>query len=94
LPVDTSDGGGGTSRGWQDVREIWANIRPIAQDERRYAGHVATRGRYDVFVRRDGDIALVARLLWRERVLTIVAVEDDPAYEDRLRIIAEQEREP
>jgi SPP1 family predicted phage head-tail adaptor len=94
LPADTTDGGGGTHRSWQDVRELWAQVQPMPQDERRYAGHVATRNRYNIAVRRDGDIPLVARLLWRERVLTILAVEDDPSRDDRLRIIAEQERAP
>jgi SPP1 family predicted phage head-tail adaptor len=94
IPIDTSDGGGGSSRTWQDVRDFWAYVVPQSQDERRYAGHVATRNRYDVFVRRDGDIPLIARLLWNKRRLTILAVEDDPAHLDRLRIIAEQEREP
>jgi head-tail adaptor len=94
IPLDAPDGGGGTSRSWQDLREFWAYIVPQAQDERRYAGHVATRNRYDVFVRRDGDVPLTGRLLWNKRRLTILAVEDDPARPDRFCIIAEQEREP
>jgi SPP1 family predicted phage head-tail adaptor len=94
IPVDAPDGGGGAVRNWQDLQDLWAHIVPQSQDERRYAGHVATRNRYDIFVRRDGDIPLVARLLWEKRRLTILAVEDDPARPDRLRITAEQEREP
>jgi head-tail adaptor len=94
MPVDAPDGGGGAARTWQTISEIWAHIVPQAQDERRYAGHVATRNRYEVFVRRDGNVPLVARLLWGNRRLTILAVDTDPVCSDRLHIIAEQEREP
>lgn len=93
LPTDRADGGGGKARTWQDIRTFWANIAPQVQDERRYAGHVATRNRYIVQLRRDDDIPLAARLLWGKRTLTIIAVDDDPARHDRLFIIAEQERE-
>jgi SPP1 family predicted phage head-tail adaptor len=93
LPVDTTDGGGGSQRSWQDSGEFWAAILPQAQDERRYAGHIATRNRYHIVMRRDCDVPLAARLLWGSRRLTILSVEDDPATKDRLRIIAEQERE-
>jgi head-tail adaptor len=93
APIDKADGGGGKARIWQDVCIFWANIVPQAQDERRYAGHVATRNLYTVRLRRDGEIPLAARLLWGKRTLTIVAVDDDPARPDRLSITAEQERE-
>jgi SPP1 family predicted phage head-tail adaptor len=93
LPVDSADGGGGQQRNWQNAGELWAHIMPQTQDERRYAGHVATRSRYHILVRRDGDIPLAARFLWGARKLAILVVEDDPADPDRLRIIAEQERE-
>jgi SPP1 family predicted phage head-tail adaptor len=92
-PVDVTDGGGGQSRTWQNVQEFWAQVRLHVQDEHRYAGHVATRQRYIISLRRDGDVPLDSRVLWRGQPLTIVAVEDDPATTDRLRIIAERERE-
>ncbi len=92
-PVDAADGGGGQNRIWQDIAELWAHVMPVVFDERRYAGHVATRERYHIWVRRDGDIALDARLIWRGQALSILAVADDPAAADRLRITAEQERE-
>ncbi len=94
VPIDRADGGGGKARLWQDIRTLWANVVPQVQDERRYAGHIATRNRYTVQVRRDGDIPLVARLLWDKHILTIVALNNDPARRDRLVISAEQEREP
>lgn len=94
MPVDTPDGGGGQFRNWRDIGDFWAAILPQAQDERRYAGHVATRNRYHILMRRDGDIPLTARLRWGARTLTILAVEDDHAQRDRIRIIAEQERAP
>jgi SPP1 family predicted phage head-tail adaptor len=93
LPIDSTDDGGGNSRSWQNLVDIWSHIASRPQDERRYAGHISTRNRYQILIRRDGDIPLAARLLWGKRILTILAVEDDPDSADRTRIIAEQERE-
>jgi SPP1 family predicted phage head-tail adaptor len=93
LPVDTPDGSGGFTRAWQDGLEMWAQILPQALDERRYGGHVAALNRFVVLVRRDGAIRLDARLKWQGRLLSIVAVEDDPATKDRWRISTIEERE-
>jgi SPP1 family predicted phage head-tail adaptor len=93
LPADTEDGGGGAVRNWQTASEHWAQVIPRLFDEQRYAGHTATHMRYDILLRRDGMVPLEARLLWQGRLLTILAVNEDPATPDRCHILAEQERE-
>jgi head-tail adaptor len=93
LPVDTQDGGGGFVRIWQNMQDLWAQVSVQPQDERRYGGHIAGVTHYTITIRRDGAVPLQARLLWRGRLLSILAVADDPTAKDRLRISASEERE-
>ena len=48
-----------------------------------------SRRRWRVVVRAGPAVGLTSRLRWRERVLKVLAVEDDPALPDRLTLRVE-----
>lgn len=76
---------------WRHDGAAWAAVTPLGPGARIIAGSLSARPRWRVTVRARGGLDLDSRILWRGRVLMIVAIEEDPRTPDRIDLITEEQ---
>lgn len=74
-PVDISDGQGGFTRSWQDVIEMWAEIRPTSARERWFSQQVQMTVTHKVTIRYNSvlkpDLVSSLRISYKGRIFQI-----------------------
>ena len=78
------DGGGGATRTWLTVAEIWAAIDPLKGHETVVAEAIAGRVLFSIHLRYRGDIVPAMRFRLGARIFEILAVLD---ADDRRRLL-------
>ncbi len=91
TPVETPDDLGGTVTTWTFQRALWAGIRPKALTERLENGKLSVTQTYLVAIRYLPIFPERARLMWKGRILRVVAASDPDTRGERLHLICEEE---
>lgn len=89
-PLDTPDGSGGALRVWQALAPVRARVTPLAAAAHRSAERDGELRRFEVVLRTGPDIRAGMRLLWRGRVLDVVATRPLDASERFLVLDCEE----
>ncbi len=76
APVETDDGAGGVSIGWEDVAEVWAEVRPRRGGESLWADAPAGRLSSEIVMRWRNDVWPGMRIVAGERTFDIRAAYD------------------
>ena len=82
---------GGTVTRWVFERALWAGIRPKALSETRENGRLSVTQTYLVAIRYQPRFPERARLVWKGRILRVVAASDPDTRGERLHLICEEE---
>lgn len=84
------DASGDDAGQWLTVEPLFAHVEPAGQPAPRAAGEAARSGRrWRVLLRRRADVDLAARLRWRGRILTVLAVDDGAPQRDLIELLCE-----
>ncbi|MFQ5347366.1 MAG: phage head closure protein [Rhodothalassiaceae bacterium] len=89
---DVPDGAGGVVRSWQAQAPVWAAVRPLSATAGERAGRSLDRARYEVTVRGNRGLKAGMRLLWRGRILDILATRPLDAGGRYLLLLCEEQR--
>lgn len=90
APLDTPDGGGGVTRGWALLAEVWGAIRPSTGSERAEADGVCGYVSHEIWIRHRTDVTPDMRLRLATRVFEIRAVMDVNERRRHLRCLVEE----
>lgn len=90
APVASSDGQGGQEIVWEEVAQLWAEVRPVGNGARERASgqQPEAAAGYRVRIRTRADIDATMRLQWRARTLAIHSVHEQEAM---LELLAYEE---
>lgn len=73
VSLDESDGQGGVTRQWQDKAVLWGAVKALAQSTEEIAGGQRQTSLMDIWVMMRSDVSPMMRLLFGERVLTVLS---------------------
>ena len=91
TPEEAPDEFGGTITTWVFQQSFWAGIRPKALTERLENGRLSVTQTYLVAIRYRPSFPERARLMWKGRMLRVVAASDPDTRGERLHLICEEE---
>ena len=75
-PTESSDGEGGSHKGWVTVETTWASIDPINAKQRTYYNSLSTEVSHYVKIRGNVRCLDTYQVKFGERILEILTVED------------------
>jgi len=81
---------GGTLTTWTFQKALWAGIKPKTLTERLENGKLSVTQSYLVAIRYLPTFPERARLMWKGRVLRVVAASDPDTRGERLHLICEE----
>jgi SPP1 family predicted phage head-tail adaptor len=90
APLVTADGGGGVSRTWALVTEVWGAIRPLSGSEATEADGVAGRVSHEIWVRHRTGVTPEMRFAFGTRLFEIRAAVDWGERHRFLRCLVEE----
>ena len=73
----TPDGGGGFSESWTAFAQAWIALKPLAASDTVNAGHLESRVRHRITLRRRTDLAAGQRIAVGSRTFRVHAVLDE-----------------
>ncbi|MEO1198086.1 MAG: phage head closure protein [Pseudomonadota bacterium] len=76
MPIDVADGGGGTTRTWQQLTVLWGAVRGTSGRSATRAGSEAASRTHDIIIRYRTDIASDMRFRLGARLFRIIAIAD------------------
>lgn len=76
---------------WYHDGAAWAAVEPLGPGERIVAGALSARPRWRLIIRARDGLDLDSRVLWRGRILRLVAIEADPRTADRMLLLSEEQ---
>ena len=65
---------GGYGISYRFLKSIWGHIEPISGKETEWACVANTYLRHKIYVRKDSDLKIGMRLIYRERIFDIIAI--------------------
>lgn len=90
APLAEADGGGGATRTWSLVAEVWAAIRPLSGGETVEADAVHGRVSHEIWIRHRAGVVPEMRFVLGARVFEIRAVIDAGERRRVLRCLVEE----
>lgn len=90
APLDTPDEGGGVSRAWALVAEVWGAVKPIGGTETVEADGVSGRISHEVWIRFRAGVRPEMRFALGARVFEIRAAIDTGERHRFLRCLVEE----
>jgi SPP1 family predicted phage head-tail adaptor len=84
----TDDGGGGSVETWEEVVEVWANVKPLSGREQITADKEASTTLYRIKIR-SRDISSAWRVVWGSKILNIREILEGDSSERYLFFNAE-----
>lgn len=98
--VQTPDGGGGYTRSWQDITDLWAEIVPLAGNnsstgkgsgkEVLFAGQIQAEMSHRILLRYRDDITAAMRLVYENRIFNIRSVANIDENKDTLELLVQE----
>lgn len=88
--VPTSDGGGGVSKSWEMVAEVWGALEPLSGIERVEASRLTGRHMYEIRIRYRADVELAMRFALGTRLFHILSIKDVDSRGRWLRVLCEE----
>ena len=88
--VRAPDGGGGATRNWSAVAEIWAAIEPATGTESVVAEAISGRVSHAIYIRHRNDVLPAMRLRFGDRHFDIQAVLDVDNRRRFLKCLAQE----
>lgn len=89
-PVLTADGLGGSTRSWEEVTTVWAEIVSGRGDERYAAGQLTSQATHRIRLRWRDDITSAMRVVFGTRIFAIRAVIEHDGKRRSLELIVEE----
>jgi SPP1 family predicted phage head-tail adaptor len=86
----TPDGGGGFAESWDAVATVWIRLEPLGATDTPSAGHLESRIRHRITLRRRADLAAGQRIAVAGRTLRIHAVLDGGPRDAFVTLTAEE----
>lgn len=90
APLEDGDGGGGVTRTWSLVAEVWGSVRPVSGSERFEADGLHGRVSHEIWIRYRADVGPEMRLRLGARVFDIRAAIDSGERRRFLRCLVEE----
>lgn len=90
APLADADGGGGVTRTWSLVAEVWAAIRPLSGGESVAADGLHGRVSHEVWIRHRAGVVPEMRFVLGARIFEIRAVVDAGERRRFLRCLVEE----
>lgn len=90
APLATADGGGGATRTWALVAEVWGAIRPAGGNEAVEADGLHGRVSHEIWIRHRSSVVPEMRFVLGARAFEIRAVIDSGERHRFLRCIVEE----
>lgn len=90
APVATDNGGGGVTRTWTLVAEVWGALRPLSGSEGVVADGLAGRVSHEVWIRHRAGVRPEMRFALGTRLFDIKAVIDVGERHRFLRCLVEE----
>ena len=90
APLAEADGGGGATRTWALVAEVWGAIRPVSGSEGVEADGLRGRVSHEIWIRHRAGIVPEMRFVLGARVFEIRALIDTGERHRFLRCLAEE----
>jgi len=98
--IQTPDGAGGSSKSWEDVADLWAEIIPIvgagassskgSGKEILLAGQVQAEVSHRILLRYRDGVTPAMRLVFESRIFNIRAVADIDEKRDTLQLLVQE----
>ena len=88
--LETPDGGGGVTRAWAFVAEVWGAVHPLGGDESVEADGLKGRVSHEIWIRFRSGVTPEMRFALGARVFEIRAVMDAGERHRFLRCLAEE----
>ncbi len=93
--VETPDGAGGFSSGWQDVADLWAEISPVNAKsiygfEKLFAGKIQSEISHKIIIRYRSGISTSMRLLFDNRAFNIRAIKNPDERNETLELLVDE----
>ena len=86
----TTDGVGGYIKTWQNVADVWAELKPVLGSERLFAGQLQSAVTHKILIRYRAGISAGMRFVFDGRNFNIRAVFNADEKHDTLEILAEE----
>ena len=90
APVADPDGGGGVTRTWALVAEVWGAIRPVSGNETFAADGVSGRVSHEIWIRHRTGVSPEMRVSYGARIFEIRAAMDWGERHRFLRCLVEE----
>lgn len=90
APLETADGGGGVTRTWSLVAEVWGAIRPISGHESAGADGLSGRVSHVIWIRHRTGVTPDMRIRMGTRIFDIKAAIDVSERRRLLRCLVEE----
>jgi len=97
--IQTPDGAGGSSKSWQDVTDLWAEIIPVVSSgkssrgsstEQLFAGQVQSEINHRILLRYRDGVTASMRLVFEGRIFNIRYVANTEERRNTLEILAQE----
>jgi SPP1 family predicted phage head-tail adaptor len=90
APLASDDGGGGVTRTWALVAEVWGAVRPVSGNESVEADGVGGRVSHEIWIRHRAGVVPEMRFALGARIFEIRAVIDSGERHRFLRCLVEE----
>lgn len=90
APLASPDGGGGVTRTWSLVAEVWGAIRPVSGSESFEADGLRGRVSHEIWIRHRAGVVPEMRFALGARIFEIRAVIDSAGRHRFLRCLVEE----
>lgn len=90
APLESPDGGGGVTRTWSLVAEVWAALKPVSGGETVEADGVSGRVSHEIWIRFRAGVLPEMRFKFGARVFEIRAAIDTGERHRFLRCLVEE----
>ncbi|NBX02713.1 MAG: head-tail adaptor protein [Alphaproteobacteria bacterium] len=88
--VRLSDGVGGYAKSWQNIAELWAEIKPVSGNEQLFAGQVQSTASHKVLLRYRSGITVGMRFVFDGRTFNIRSVFNVDERRDTLELLVQE----
>lgn len=90
APLDTPDGGGGVTRAWALVAEVWGAVRPLSGSEHVESDGLHGRVSHEIWIRHRTGVVPEMRFVLGARIFEVRAAIDASERHRFLRCLVEE----